>query len=355
MNNPTVFISYSWDNNEHNNWVLNLSKNLREIGIDVILDKYELRLGHDLLYFMEQSVSKSDKVLLILTPNYKIKAEKREGGVGYEYSIITSKMYELNVKNKKFIPILKSGTRILSLPSYFESKLYLDMTNDKEFEENFESLVRAIYEAPKIQKPNLGSVPFYIIEQEFYSNEYTKDLEFLFMERNVVLLLEDSLGEIAVCRDEILMKVMKETEYYEDIFTNDGQIDKIRTSPGEIIQTRRESGNLIVKTKLNKIYKKEDLLSYNSSCTYIDGHKDKSEYFTVWSGYPTKKLSITVVFPNDRLYKAFKVFKKTNKSDRVTDKSPFNLNELDYQNKKALQIIIQEPDLFDKYRIEWDW
>jgi hypothetical protein len=355
MVNPIIFISYSWDNDAHINWVLNLAQRLREIGIDVILDKYELKLGHDLLYFMEQSVAKSDKVLLILTPNYKLKAEKREGGVGYEYSIISSRMYELNVKNNKFIPILKYGTKHQSIPHYFESKLYLDMTNEGQFDAQLESLVRDIYEVPKLQKPNLGVKPFYVIEQEFYSKEYTKDLEFLFMERQVVLFLEDRLGKVAICKDEILMKVMKETQYYEDIFTNDGLIDNIKTSPGEIEETRKESGNIIVKTKLDKIYKSGDFLTYSSSCFYIDGHQNQSEYFTVWSGYPTRKLSITVVFPDDRTYIKHKIFKKTNKSDRTVSESPFNLNEVFYQHRKALQVVIQEPDLYDKYRIEWDW
>ena len=55
---PRVFISYSWTNQTHADWVYNLATKLRtEHGIDVIFDKWDLKPGHDLNYFMEQIVS----------------------------------------------------------------------------------------------------------------------------------------------------------------------------------------------------------------------------------------------------------------------------------------------------------
>lgn len=37
---PEVFISYSHDNDEHKEWVLQLATRLRSNGIDVILDRW---------------------------------------------------------------------------------------------------------------------------------------------------------------------------------------------------------------------------------------------------------------------------------------------------------------------------
>lgn len=48
MSNPIVFISYSHDNQNHNNWVLRLATNLRSHGVDAILDQFDLRIGKDL-------------------------------------------------------------------------------------------------------------------------------------------------------------------------------------------------------------------------------------------------------------------------------------------------------------------
>ena len=72
---------------------MNLANEIVQNGTDVILDQYDLAAGHELNYFMEKAMT-ADKVVVILTPNYKLKAEKREGGVGAEYSLITQELYE---------------------------------------------------------------------------------------------------------------------------------------------------------------------------------------------------------------------------------------------------------------------
>jgi TIR domain len=57
MTPPCLFISYSWSSQDHEIWVVNLATQLRESGIDVILDKWELKEGHDSVAFMEKMVT----------------------------------------------------------------------------------------------------------------------------------------------------------------------------------------------------------------------------------------------------------------------------------------------------------
>lgn len=57
---PKVFISYSHDSEEHKNWVLKLSCDLIKHGVDVILDQWDVRLGDDLPFFMEQGLTSSN-------------------------------------------------------------------------------------------------------------------------------------------------------------------------------------------------------------------------------------------------------------------------------------------------------
>jgi hypothetical protein len=40
MTAPKLFISYSWSDAEHEKWVINLATELRESGVDAILDKW---------------------------------------------------------------------------------------------------------------------------------------------------------------------------------------------------------------------------------------------------------------------------------------------------------------------------
>lgn len=158
--NPTVFISYSWDDEEHKNWVLNLSKKLFDNGVQVILDKYELVPGSNMIHFMETAIQNSDKVLIIFTKNYKTKAEKREGGVGFEYSILTVDIYKKIKDNNKFIPILKDGEFEESIPVFMQQFIAVDMKDPTKFEEMFNKLLHAIYDKPSFEKPSLGKNPF---------------------------------------------------------------------------------------------------------------------------------------------------------------------------------------------------
>ncbi|MBR3328387.1 MAG: toll/interleukin-1 receptor domain-containing protein, partial [Atopobiaceae bacterium] len=82
VSSPTVFISYSWDSDEHREWVAGFADYLRNAGADVLFDG-NLKLGQRLPKFMEQSIAKADYVVIICTENYKAKADGRIGGVGY--------------------------------------------------------------------------------------------------------------------------------------------------------------------------------------------------------------------------------------------------------------------------------
>ena len=124
----SVFVSYSWEDKDHNEWVKNLASKLRKDGIDAKLDQWELTPGDQLTEFMEKSIRENDYVLVICTPTYKLKSDKRKGGVGYEGDIITSEIFGKK-NHRKFIPLLRKGSWIESAPSWLLGKYYIDMSN----------------------------------------------------------------------------------------------------------------------------------------------------------------------------------------------------------------------------------
>ncbi len=153
---PKVFISYSWDDKEHEEWVLKLAKELRRNnGIDVILDKWDMKLGKPLTHFMAHAVTDSDRVICVMTPNYKKKTENLDGGVGVEYSIITAEIQK-DIKTEKFIPLFRSGEDV---PVFLAGRDYIDMRDDSKYDEAIEELVRDIFNKPKYKKPELGAIP----------------------------------------------------------------------------------------------------------------------------------------------------------------------------------------------------
>src|SRR4051812_4206291 len=108
MANPTAFISYSWDDEEHGLWVENFAARLRRNGVDVRLDRWDIQPGQSLTQFMEVQVTSCDFVLIICTPNYADRSVNRTGGVGYEQQIITAQL-TAGIPRERFIPIVRSG------------------------------------------------------------------------------------------------------------------------------------------------------------------------------------------------------------------------------------------------------
>lgn len=55
---PRAFLSYAWDDRDHQQWVVKLAERLQgESGVRVIFDAWHLKPGDDKLHFMEQGVA----------------------------------------------------------------------------------------------------------------------------------------------------------------------------------------------------------------------------------------------------------------------------------------------------------
>lgn len=128
MTAPKLFISYSWSHSEHEQWVVGFATELRESGVDVLLDKWDLKEGHDAVAFMEQMVTNPEikKVAMICDQRYAAKADGRAGGVGTETQIISREVYEKQ-DQEKFVAVVreKDQNGKPCLPTYYKSRIYL--------------------------------------------------------------------------------------------------------------------------------------------------------------------------------------------------------------------------------------
>ena len=172
MTAPKLFISYSWSSPEHEQWVLDLATALRESGVDVILDKWDLKEGNDAVAFMEQMVTNSEikKVVIVADEIYAAKADGRSGGVGTETQIISKEVYD-NQSQDKFVAVIseKDDNDKPFLPTYYKSRIYIDLSEADKYSENFERLLRWIFDKPLYVKPRLGSIPSFLSEGEHIS------------------------------------------------------------------------------------------------------------------------------------------------------------------------------------------
>jgi hypothetical protein len=163
--NPRVFISYAWESDEIKKWVKNLAVQLRTNGIDAKLDQWEVIPGDQMPHFMENSVRENDYVLIICTPKYKIKSEKRIGGVGYEGDIMTAEVLQ-TANHRKFIPILQSGDGNTSIPSWLKGKYFIDLSSQIHFDKNFEDIITTVLKARETA-PKMGRIPNQFQKQNF--------------------------------------------------------------------------------------------------------------------------------------------------------------------------------------------
>ncbi len=172
MTAPKLFISYSWSNPEHEQWVLDLATQLRESFVDVILDKWDLREGQDAIVFMEKMVTDKEikKVALISDRIYAAKADGRAGGVGTETQIISKEVYDQQEQGK-FVVVIpeKDDNGKAFLPTYYKSRIYIDLSEADRYSENFDKLLRWIFDKPLDVKPELGKKPSFLNEGEHIS------------------------------------------------------------------------------------------------------------------------------------------------------------------------------------------
>lgn len=169
MKNPKLFISYSWSNPTHEQWVIDLAEDLTQSGVHVILDKWDLKEGHDSFAFMEKMVTDPQitKVAIICDEVYASKADDRSGGVGTETQIISREVYE-NQEQGKFVAIIaeRDSEGKAYLPTYYKSRIYIDLSEPDNNADNFEKLLRWIYDKPLYTRPEIGKRPSFLDESD---------------------------------------------------------------------------------------------------------------------------------------------------------------------------------------------
>lgn len=217
MLNPKLFISYSWTTREHEEWVLELATRLVSFGVDVIIDKWLLREGHDLHAFMEQMVTDDDiqKVILVCDKAYAEKANSREGGVGKEAQIISGEIYSKKDQSK-FVAVVteKDKNGYPYIPAYYISRIYIDMSDKATYNDNFERIIRWIYDKQLHEKPELGKIPSFLTGKKgdklnFVNDEQVKTTTSAYEKDKSSQIFIEKINEVSVRFENIEQKSNK--------------------------------------------------------------------------------------------------------------------------------------------------
>jgi len=166
---PKLFISYSWSNQDHEAWVINLAEELVSQGVSVVLDKWDLQPGHDANAFMESMVTDAEvtKVILVCDRKYVEKSDRRSGGAGTEAQIITPELYAKKAQDK-FVAVVRERdeTGKPFLPVFYGGRIYIDLTSPSTYSEEFDRLLRWVWDQPLYVRPELGLKPGFLTEEQ---------------------------------------------------------------------------------------------------------------------------------------------------------------------------------------------
>src|SRR3990167_8234735 len=279
MDNPKLFISYSWSNPEHEQWVIALAIELRESGVDVILDKWDLKEGHDAILFMEKMVTDPEikKVVMVCDRIYAEKADDRSGGVGTETQIISKEVYEKEQQDK-FVAIVseKDSTGKAYLPTYYKSRIYIDLSEPDNYTENFEKLLRWVFDKPLYIKPDLGKKPAFLSETETISLGTTSSL------KRTIEAIKNNKPHASGALDEYLTIFSHNLERFRLSNINGEFDDAVIKNIEEFIPYRNEAIQLFITIaqyfpeeefiqKLHRFF--ESLVPYMDRLEHITTHK----------------------------------------------------------------------------------
>lgn len=239
---PKVFLSYAWTSQEHIEWVVRLATDLRTQGVDVILDKWKLREGHDANAFMEQMISDESvsRVIMVCDKLYCEKANARKGGVGTEAQIISPTLYTKK-EQEKFVAVVREKDvdgRAL-VPVFYGARVYIDLSDPDRYSEGIEQLLRWAFGKPQFVEPPLGNRPDYLDQPPSQrigdSQELRSAMEALKRGApNALALAEEYLLSVTSDLEAIRIPQTEEIVEFEEKFLS--SIDDFLPTRNEIVE-----------------------------------------------------------------------------------------------------------------------
>lgn len=155
-----VFISYSWDDSNHQDWVVNLANSLRDNGIDADVDLFNIhQKTTNLNKMMIKKISSCDNVIVVLTESYKQKATNWKGGVGFESELLLSELTNQEAKDKIIFIMKNPNGYENAFPAQYKNYYAIDFSEESRFAIKFKELLHRVYGEPLYRKSDIGIKP----------------------------------------------------------------------------------------------------------------------------------------------------------------------------------------------------
>ncbi len=252
-----VFISYSWDSKEHQEWVVALTNTLRETyGIDskcdVLLDK------PNLFSMMVQEAQIKDKIVIVDTKRYTEKANNEQGGVGYE----TKLFYNFFQNQPQKLIVIKRG--ICDLPFYLAGWNYIDFTGGVT-EENLDALALRINDEAPYKMAPLADTPRVVkskaVESAFDEN-IIPDLRPATLQGK-----DDYLKEQFNITDKTILDLLRQTK---------------QKNPELNVEHEKREANVPLGSSVFIGNSLQPQVNHYTVCSYTVKYQEKEAYYKIW-------------------------------------------------------------------------
>ncbi|MCB9332972.1 MAG: TIR domain-containing protein [Lewinellaceae bacterium] len=146
---PSCFISYAWGLPEHEKWVLQLAKDLRNADINVLLDRWHNEPGDSITKFVNK-IALVDFALAVGTKKYREKYETEDADpvVDMEIRMLETRLSKRSTIRKTVLPLLLEGTLATAFPPLFENSVYINFKQENRYFVELFRLILRLYSIP---------------------------------------------------------------------------------------------------------------------------------------------------------------------------------------------------------------
>lgn len=208
----TVFISYSRDKKENQEWVIALADYLEDHDVQGVLDVKDCKAGKDVARFATEGIRAADFVVLVCTKDFAKKIRNQEGTVWLEWDIMCGSICNDPTSNKH-ICLLRDGEKKDSIPDLLQTRAHIDVRGEAE-ESGKKELLEAIRKAQQQVKPGYSEEP---INQRELRKDAPADKKF-------------KQPEVRAESDDVDLAVLKPQE--SGLTTARQQTEEVSASPG---------------------------------------------------------------------------------------------------------------------------
>lgn len=149
VDGPVCFVSYAWGVPDHEKWVVRLAKDLRNAGVQVLLDRWDNALGQSINRYVDRVLT-AEYVVIVGTPALRAKYESVSDDpvVSAELNLISTRLRQPNRHGRNVIPVLLDGDADTSFTPQLIDVVRLDFRDESLYFAQAFTLIWHLYRLP---------------------------------------------------------------------------------------------------------------------------------------------------------------------------------------------------------------